>query len=260
MSALSIQGTKTALVINNIPYFGASGGTPTYTFSVAPMVVGVSGAGGTINSSTGLYTAPSSVQPNSRNFYDTIIVTDSTGATAQAYIWVVYAWQLVGEILANDLAIAPERVYFWNQKIAMPTDNNLFLVLALARSKPLASNNAPTGTPVGSGGPGWSQAISWTQVNSSMDIHVYSRGTDALYRLPEVFESLQSPYSRSQQRANGFYVSKVARNANDLSSVDGDAIPYHYVVSCEIIWTHMKTITPPYWATFPEPVVELVQA
>jgi len=255
---LAIIGTKSALLPNNTASFIGTGGTGPYTYSVAPFVLNMSGAGGTINSSTGLYTAPATVQTSPRNFYDQVIVTDSatpTPNTATANVLVGYPWMLVADILITALSLTLDRVYFWNVKDNMPKDNSMFLVIAMPRQKPIASNNYPSGTAIDEGGPGWSQATSWTQVNSTLDIHVYSRGLDALYRLPEIFAALQGQYCRNQQRACGFYLSKVPHNAVDVSGIDGAAIPYHYVISLECIWTFSYTQAPPYWATFAEPEI-----
>ena len=261
MSALTLAGTKTALRPGNTASFGASGGTSPYTFSVLAATP-LQGAGGTINASTGLYTAPASNVLAPRNSFDTIIVTDSAipTNTAQTMILVGPSWQMVAEIFKTAMNLNWDRFWFWDQKFNMPTDNNLFLVFSLSRQKPIASNTQPSGTPIGEGGAGWSNATVWTQINATLDIHVYSRGLDAINRLPEIFQIMQGPYSRSQQRANGFYLSKIPHQANDLSSIDGSAIPYHYVISCEIIYTNSFELAPPYWNTVPLPVVEYVQA
>ncbi|HVN66742.1 MAG TPA: hypothetical protein VMT55_00090 [Candidatus Sulfotelmatobacter sp.] len=257
---MTIAGSKSALRPGLQASFGAQGGTAPYVFSCSPYVAGVSGAGGTIDPATGLYTAPPTVRTDQRNFYDQVTVTDSTGAKATTSILVGWSWMMVLDVLRQDLGLDPEHCYFWDQKINMPEDSSLILVVGISRAKPLASNLVAAGDPVEGGGPGWDQVTSYTQVNSSLDIHVYSRGMDASFRLAEVFASLQSPYSRTQQSANGFYLSKIPRNAVDASLIDGAAIPYHYVVSCEMIWTHSKTLTPPYYTQFPQPVVELIQA
>lgn len=260
MSALAIAGTKSALRPNNTASFGASGGTAPYVFSVAPAVPGsVGAAGGTINASTGLYTAPAAVQADPRNYFDSIVVTDSLGATASTPILVGQSWQMIAEIFKTSMNLTWDRFWFWDQKFTMPNDNNLFLVFALSRQKPLASNNRPSGTPIGQGGPGWSNVTSSTQVSATLNIHVYSRGLDAINRLPEIFSIMQGPYSRNQQRANGVYLSKIPHDSNDLSSVDGAAIPYHFVIPCEIIYTNTFELTPPYWNQLPVPVVEYIQ-
>lgn len=261
MSQLIIQQSATALRGGLTANFGAQGGTPPYAFSVAQYVAGISGAGGTIDPATGVYTAPPYARMNQRNFYDQVTVTDSVGATASTWILVGTSWMMVMDVLRTDLNLDVQHCYFWDQKIDMPEDNGLIIVIGLNRGKPLATNLGPVGAPAGQGqGPGWDQVQSWTQVNSTLDLHVYSRGMDAVFRLPEVFVSLDSPYSRAQQATCGFYLSKIPHDAVDASGVDGSAIPYHYVVSCEMIWTHSKTLQPPYFDNVPTPVVSAIQS
>lgn len=71
--ALAIAPTTKTLAVNNTAGFAPSGGIPPYTFSVP---VGT----GTINASTGDYTAPAS------SGSATVRVTDSAGATADASV------------------------------------------------------------------------------------------------------------------------------------------------------------------------------
>ena len=259
--SLTIAGTKTALTVNNTASFGASGGTSPYTFSVAPYEYGVSGAGGTIDSSTGLYTAPATVQNNPRNYYDTVIVTDSSSPslTAQTTILVGYPWMMIADILRVGMGLSLDRVWFFDQKVDMPKDGKMFLTIGLPRQKPLASNLAPAGIIVGSGGPGWNKALVWTQISGTIDIHVQSRELDAINQMPRLFRVLQGPYSRNQQRACGLYLAKLPQNSVDVSGIDGAAIPYHFVVSVEAIWTQSEVLEPEYWDTFPTPQVTYIQ-
>jgi hypothetical protein len=259
--SLQVQQTATAIRPGLVAYFGATGGTAPYSFACSPFVQGVSGAGGSIDPASGAYTAPPSVNLDQHNFYDTITVTDSLGATGTASILVGISWMLVLDILRTDLTLDVTHCYFWDQKWDMPEDESLILILGVVNAKPIASNLTPAGTPGGMGqGPGWDQVQTSVQVKSTLDIHVYSRSMEALFRLPEVFASLQSPYSRAQQSANGFYLSKIPHNAVDGSGIDGDAIPYHYIVSCEMIWTHSKILTPPYYGSVPTPQITAIQA
>ena len=85
--------------------FSASGGTTPYTFSVL-----ANGAGGSIDSSTGVYTAPYAANSNPAQAFDTIQVVDATGAKATATINVCNVLQLLGDILSNFTGIPANRV------------------------------------------------------------------------------------------------------------------------------------------------------
>jgi len=261
--SLVISQTQFAVRAGLTAQFGAAGGVAPYTFACSTYQAGVSGAGGTIDPSTGIYTAPSSVRPDPHNYYDTITVTDSSmpAVTGTATIFVGYSWQMVLDVLMRGLNLDSGHCYLWDQKIDMPTDAGLIIVIGIPRAKAVASNIFPSGAVAdGAKGPGWDEVTTYSQVNSTLDLHAYSRSAQATYRLPEIFATLQGPYSRTQQSANGFYLSKIPHNAVDMSEIDGSAIPYHFVISCEMIWTHSKTLAPPFYSTVPQPVVSYIQS
>jgi hypothetical protein len=255
VSDLTIQGTKTALGPGLTASFGAQGGTPPYSYSLAPFVQGKQGAGGSIDSASGLYTAPSEVNKDPRNFYDTVIATDSSSPvlTAQTTILVGRPWNLLCEIFQKELGLPTNRVWTWNQKQDMPQDGKMFIILERPRSKPIGSGVMPVGTPVGPGGPGYNSTKIWSMVSATLDIHLYSRSNEADDRQAEVFAALTGPYCRSQQEANGFYLASVPQNSVDISGVDGTAIPYHFVISVIMMYKFEKVIAPPYFDDVPKP-------
>ena len=247
--SLTIAGTKTALLPGLTASFMASNGTAPYAYSVVP-----GGAGGTIDQN-GNYTAPPKLGSSPRQYYDQIQVTDGAQSTASVYILVGTPWMLVGEIIVSALYLPLDRLWFWNQKQDMPMDDRIFIAISIPIQKPYSSGSFPSGNPVGQGGPGADQVTKYCAVAATLDLHIYSRGTDALNRLPEVFMALSGPYSQQQQDANGFYLAKLPHNAVDVSDVDGDAIPYHYVVSVDMIYTQTLVIQPDYFGTLPTPQI-----
>lgn len=226
MSALILYGTKSALAPGLQASFLASGGTAPYTYSVDGR--------GTIDPSTGLYTAPATVA-NVAPFFDTVIATDSMGVTAQATIITCSPWMLLMEIIQRSLGLDQQMVWFENQKFFEPENAmaGMWLVLMFPGTKTYASGIHPAGTPDG-GGPAWDQTEKWANFSGTVDIHILSRDLSALNRKEEVVMALTGPYSRSQQEANGIGIYRIPHNMIDLSVVDGDSIPWHFVLSIEL--------------------------
>ena len=81
-AAVAISPTTKTLAVDDVFTFTASGGAPPYTYSVT------SGSG-TINSSTGAYTAPASTET------DTVKVTDNVGNTATATVTINAALAII---------------------------------------------------------------------------------------------------------------------------------------------------------------------
>ena len=143
--------------------FGASGGTPPYTFSVVAPAAPIPAAGGTIDPATGLYTSPASTGT------DIIQVTDSLLATAQGTVLVDYPLSLVCDIIQTAMGLNPEQVYLWDQKIDIPEDSNLYVAVGVISCKPFG--NKPKYT-ANSG----LSAIQSVNIYALLSIDILSRG------------------------------------------------------------------------------------
>ena len=239
--SLVLTSSITALAVNLTSSFLATGGTAPYTYAVLP-----NGAGGTINSSTGLYTAPSTVNSDPKKLYDTVQVTDHVGATTTAQILVGTPLLLFCDIIQSELGLAQGRVYLWDQKIMQPTDAGLYVAVSVPSCKPFANTTTPDGS--GSG----LNTIQVVNMLATLDLDIISRGPDARDRKEEVIMALASQYSNSQQEANSFLIGKLPAGSRflNLSQIDGAAIPYRYKISINMQYAVTKTKAVPYFDTF----------
>lgn len=238
--SLTITQTKTALAVKNTASFLASGGTGPYTFTVAP-----GGAGGTIGSLTGLYIAPTTLNDDPSKLFDTIEVVDSLADTGSAQIMVGDALLLFCEILERSLGLAQGRVFLWNQKIFKPTDDGLFIVVSVPVCKPFGNTIRPSSA-------GWSASDQHANMLAQLDLDIISRGPAARTRKEEVMLALNSIYSQAQQEANSFSIGRIPAGArfNNLSDIDGAAIPYRYRISVNMQYTVSLQKSVDYYDTF----------
>ena len=244
--SVSLTQTKTALSPGLTASFLAIGGTAPYIYSVRS-----GGAGGTIDSSTGLYSAPLAYNSAVENLYDVIQAKDSVGALATSSILVGNPLLLFCEIIQNQLGLDNDHVYLWDQKIFQPIDSTMYVAVSVPRVKPFGNNFSLDGS--GSG----LNAIQSTNVMATLDIDVISRGPDARDRKEEVILALFSVYSQQQQEINSFSIGKLPPGSSfiNLSSIDGAAIPYRYKISVNMQYTFSKVVAVPYFDTFPGPTV-----
>lgn len=246
MSAtLIVQGTKKATRPGLQTSFAAQGGIPPYTFSVAPNV-----AGGSIDPSTGLYTAPASIPTDSRYFYDTVGAVDADGNTGQTSISIGDFWQLIAEIFRNQLNLNPQRIALFNQKWDMPKDNDPFVVIYLQNGKPLSSGRMPAGAPGSNGKPGWDQVNQWVENNYLVDVHLCGRGYQVTTLVRQFQMAVTSIYSTQVQEANGFYLSPLGSGLADTSGLDGTAYLYEFVLSYQAYYTDQMISSAPYFSEF----------
>lgn len=241
---ITIAQTFTAVATNITVYFLATGGAPPYEYLVLP-----GGAGGIIDTDTGVYTAPSTISYDAVSSTDIIEVIDANNDTAQASILVGTPLILFCDILKHELGLDDNHIYLWDQKLSQPTDAGLYVAVSVNSLKPFGSSNL-----IVSSGAGMNQ-VQAVNVQATLDIDLISRGPEARDRKEDVLFAISSVYSQQQQAANSFLVGRLPANSRfiNLSNIDGAAIPYRFRVSTNI--QYAKTITQPaqYFDTFATP-------
>lgn len=242
--------TKTALSPGFQASFGGQGGTAPYTYSVRPH-----GAGGAINSSTGLYTAPLLSPEEADKSYDTIQVKDSSvpPLVTTSQILVGTPLVLFCDIIQKYMGLAPGRVYLWDQKIFEPTDSGIFVAVSVLRCKPFGNNSEYDGS-----GDGLS-AFQTVNMYADLQVDIISRGSGARDRKEEIILALMSDYAQQQQEANSFYIGKIppAGQFVNVSQADGAAIPYRFNIIVGMQYAYRKVVDVGYFDTFtnPPPVI-----
>ncbi len=223
---------KTALSFS----FLASGGTPPYTYSVAP-----GGAGGTINPATGLYTSPAGIGA------DTIIATDSLAATANSTVLVGTPLELVCDIIATDMTLPAGRVWLWDQKIMEPKDQSIYIPIRVLSLKSFGNSKLYDGS-----GPGLDEVKS-TNMVATLSIDVKSRDYSAVLRKEEILQALASTYADQQMELNSFRVFNIPQSFSDLSELDGAAIPYRFNIVVNLQFFVSKITAVPYYSIIGKP-------
>lgn len=238
--SLTLTSNYSAVVPTaNFVQFLASGGTAPYAYSVVS-----GGAGGTIDSSLGFYTAPDTMTAYPpKQLFDTVQVTDGAGATLSSQIMVATPLFLVCDIIHQGMGLDPFHCFLWDQKVFQPTDSNLYVTVALSSCKPFSNSfkQLPDGT-----------IQQYTSMYGRIDFDAISRGPAARDQKEMIILALNSFYSQSQQTANGFYIGKVPIMGGfiNLSQIDGDAIPYRYKISFAMQYVMNLTPSVPYYDTF----------
>jgi len=224
--SLAVSCISSAVANNVQAYFFASGGTSPYTFAVL-----VGGAGGSIGSSSGIYTAPGTGVGT-----DTIQVTDNVGATATTTIMVGNIPMLICDIIQNQLGLSQGQVNLWNQKVLIPTDSRLYVAVGVMNCKVIGNINRPD---VVSSQFVGSQSIS---MQATLSIDIYSRGLDALNRKEELVMALNSTYAETQQELNGFRLGITPTSFVNVSNEEGAAILYRFNIAVNVLYSIIKNV------------------
>lgn len=234
--SLAITAGSQALVPGSTVFCAGNGGVEPYTYSVV-----AGGAGGTIDSSSGLYTAPSSLPTDPAKFHDVVRVTDSAAATASLQIMVGTPLMLLCDIIQKELNLDPGQVYLYNQKINIPTDSKLYIAVGILTVKPFGNRNK-----LNSSGESEQSA----NFMATLSIDILSRGPAARDRKEEIVMALKSDYAQSQQELNSFYIARLTSSFQNLSQEDGAAIPYRFNISVNVQYAAKKTKAVPYFDDF----------
>lgn len=244
MSALTLTGGTFALCPGNSTQVLGVGGAGSYQYFVLP-----GGAGGTIDRTTGRYTAPHFLSGEPDTMSDTVQVRDAQGAEAHKTMLVGSALMLLCDIIQMEMGLEAGQVYIYNQKIDIPTDSKLYIAVGIETCKPYTNMLIPSGAGTGL------HSIQQTNFMATCSVDILSRGVQARDRKEEVIMALQSIYAQSQQETNGFYVAKLSTAFVNLSQVDGAAIPYRFNISINLQYAVRKVKSVPYFNTFSGPTV-----
>lgn len=221
--------------------FAAQGGVEPYSYSVVP-----GGAGGSINSASGVYTAPGGFSSDPKKAFDTVVATDSspTPQTASAQVLVASPLLLLCDIIQKEMNL-PNRVWLWDQKIFQPKDNELYIIVSVLNAYPFANTNA------------FEDGVEVQSVNmkATIGIDLISRGPAARDRKEELILALESNYARRQQDTNSFYVAKLPVSFVNLSELDGSAIPYRFHIDVNMQYFFRKSKATEFYSEFEQPEV-----
>lgn len=240
--SLGISQSATAVVPFVTASFLGKNGVEPYAYSVA-----AGGAGGTIDSVDGRYTAPSNFSTVPARMYDTVIVTDAVLNTRSTRILVGSPLLLFCEIIQRELGLANGRVYLWDQKIEQPKDEGLYVAVSVPSQTAFGSSNRFNADT--------DKSDQFVAMQAVIDIDVISRGPIARDRSPDIILALNSDYAKYQQDANSFSVNLIDNRFVNLSEIDGAAIPYRYRVTVKMQYAYIKSKAVDFFDDFSEVVV-----
>jgi hypothetical protein len=229
-----LLSNATSIKTNGRVPFVATEGVEPYTYEVLS-----GGAGGSINSS-GLYTAPSV------SGVDTIRATDDDGTQVELAINIMSPIKLFCDVIKNFMDLSDDQIYIYNQKFNIPPDERLYVAVGVGPVKPFSNINrhSESGANYNSN--------QFANFKTTLEINILSKSTDALERKEEVVLALNSDYSNRQQELNSFHIAPITSQFNNLSEIEGSAIPYRFNISVNMLYAYEKVNAAEYYDEFPD--------
>lgn len=240
--SITIQQNLKAIAPNIITNFGCVGAVGAKAFSVL-----AGGAGGVIDASTGVYTAPQLSDYNPKKFIDTIQVEDSEGTKATTTIMVLPHLGLLAHIIQIEMGLQENQVQLYQQKYKVPNDERIYVAVGMLTAKAIASKKEYVDIETGL------NEVVTTNWRCNAWIEIYSSTNLAFLRKEEVAAAIGSTYSEQIQEANNFKIGKLPGQFNNVSSEQGPGIPYRFNITVPLLYTVSKTKPVPYFDNYEQP-------
>lgn len=243
---IDVKQNIPAIAPNIVTYFGQVGAVAPFAYSVA-----AGGAGGTIDSVTGKYTAPQLTNYNPKKFIDTIKVTDTNGDVGVTTIMVLPFIGLLANIIQVEMGLQQEQVSLYQQKFNVPNDEKIHIAVGMLIQKPYGTKRYyedKTSTLNEIVSTYW-KCVAWVEIYSSTNL--------AFLRKEEIAAAIYSTYSEQIQEANNFKIAKIPSQFTNISSAEGPGIPYRFNISVSMLYTTSKEKAVPYYDNFESPQINV---
>lgn len=244
---MNILQTKNNIRTGTSTEFVATDGNEPYTFSVEP-----DGAGGSIDSLLGTYTAPSSL-PEDGSTVDTIKVTDNLGDILTTTINVLRIEEFVALIVKNELSLDSDQIIIQNQKFIIPNDKRVYCSLKLVSGKPISNNKKSKSDAVGM------FDESYVVMRDMLEINLMSYGERAMDSRYDILMAIASTFSIQVQEVNSFTISKTPLNVTNISGIEGSKIPFAFNISLSIQYGIKKIKYIHYYDKFSLPILQYIE-
>lgn len=136
-------------------------------------------------------------------------------------------------IIKDWMDLDGDRIFIYNPKYNLPTDNDIFVIIQPITSQIYANRNLPVFDVT------MSETIS-VNTKETITVSILSRGLGALQRKEEVMQSLVSVYSTNLQETNSFKIAQIGTIQN-VSELENTALLYRFDISVVILAWYTKT-------------------
>jgi hypothetical protein len=149
-------------------------------------------------------------------------------------------------LLLAEMDLKPEQVTLYNQKFEIPTDERLYINLAVLGAKDFAVRNKWENDPISK------ELVEVQGINRQqlISVMVYSRGSAARERnweIPLVFSSVRAEQAMA---ANSFSIGRLPTSMNDISDLDGTSRLNRYSLTFALQSRYEKVKPVPFYDQF----------
>lgn len=143
-------------------------------------------------------------------------------------------------IIQNYMDLTPGQIWIKDSKINQPTDQTLSVSVGFMGLKSYGSSILADGS---------TETIG-TNMSGTVSIDIQGRTFDVVLRKEEIIQAMRSTFAKESQIANGFLIAEIPSSMNDISGLDGAAIPYRFQITFNVQFLVKKSKTIEYYDTF----------
>lgn len=137
----------------------------------------------------------------------------------------------VCDILKVGMNLDQDQIWLYNQKVDIPNDKRIYVVVSLKKEEVFGNNIQTTDTE------GMDEVI-WSNIISDVGIEMFSYNTNALNRRYEILSSMRSVYSVQKQEELNFNIGRNPTVFLDSSFMSPTARLYSFYYEYRI--THVE--------------------
>ncbi len=146
----------------------------------------------------------------------------------------------IAKIVEDYMGLANGKVWIKDEKLNLPTDNSFTITIGFMSLKGIGSTtrNILVTPPVGDA---YMTEETATNMFAQVSIDILGRSFDVVTRAPEIIMAMDSNACKETQMLKGFLIGKLPTSMNDISGIDGSAIPYRFQITFNVQFLVKKT-------------------
>jgi hypothetical protein len=135
--------------------------------------------------------------------------------------------KIVCDIIKNQLGLSNDQIWIYNQKVNIPTDDKMYVVVSFDDEEVFGTNLHPKNKEEG-----LDEEV-WMNVRTNISINTFSSGNSARLRKYEIIAAMKSVYSVQQQEKYQMQIAKIPKVFMDASFATPTQrlFSYHYEYS-----------------------------
>ena len=155
---------------------------------------------------------------------------------------------LLAGLLQQQLGLANNRVYLYNQKWNIPPDDGLFIVVNFTGEKVFSSTYQTVNNPV----TGNLDETKTTNVRETYTVNLFSRNAEAVQRKHEITFAVHSTAAQQLAEKYSLQFAPVPTFVTDTSSLEASAELNRTSITLQILRAYSQTNTCQFYDTFSE--------